>query len=98
MSKLLKTGYNLFWTCSVKMIQSASYNLKYSITITNPILNMQVQLVVLLINTAFLFAGEEFLILLKRMRTNMFHKKFFWASGACFFIRKNVFKQLNGFD
>jgi len=22
----------------------------------------------------------------------------FWASGACFFIRKNVFEQLNGFD
>ncbi|MDO5971524.1 glycosyltransferase family 2 protein [Flavivirga aquimarina] len=22
----------------------------------------------------------------------------FWASGACFFIRKNVFRQLNGFD
>ncbi len=24
--------------------------------------------------------------------------KIFWASGACFFIRKNVFEQLNGFD
>ncbi len=24
--------------------------------------------------------------------------KIFWASGACFFIRKNVFKALNGFD
>ena len=22
----------------------------------------------------------------------------FWASGACFFIRKNVFDELNGFD
>lgn len=25
-------------------------------------------------------------------------QEIFWASGACFFIRKNVFKQLNGFD
>jgi GT2 family glycosyltransferase len=25
-------------------------------------------------------------------------KTIFWASGACFFIRKNVFEQLNGFD
>ena len=24
--------------------------------------------------------------------------KIFWASGACFFIRKSVFKKLNGFD
>ena len=22
----------------------------------------------------------------------------FWASGACFFIRKQVYRQLNGFD
>ena len=27
-----------------------------------------------------------------------FNKDVFWASGACFFIRKNVFKSLNGFD
>lgn len=25
-------------------------------------------------------------------------QEIFWASGACFFIRNNVFKQLNGFD
>ena len=25
-------------------------------------------------------------------------KEIFWASGACFFIRKSVFKELNGFD
>lgn len=25
-------------------------------------------------------------------------RKIFWASGACFFIRKNVFRELNGFD
>lgn len=25
-------------------------------------------------------------------------REIFWASGACFFIRKNIFKQLNGFD
>lgn len=25
-------------------------------------------------------------------------RQIFWASGACFFIRKNVFRELNGFD
>ena len=25
-------------------------------------------------------------------------KEIFWASGACFFIRKNVYRKLNGFD
>jgi len=31
--------------------------------------------------------------------TNQYQNtKIFWASGACFFIRKNVFNQLNGFD
>lgn len=25
-------------------------------------------------------------------------RKIFWASGACFFIRKDIFNQLNGFD
>ncbi len=26
------------------------------------------------------------------------NSKIFWASGACFFIRSNIFKELNGFD
>jgi GT2 family glycosyltransferase len=27
-----------------------------------------------------------------------FNKEIFWASGACFFIRKNIFESLGGFD
>ena len=27
-----------------------------------------------------------------------FNKEIFWASGACFFIRKDIFNSLNGFD
>jgi GT2 family glycosyltransferase len=42
--------------------------------------------------------GRVHNILEKDVKQFDFNKDIFWASGACFFIRENVFKSLNGFD
>ena len=49
---------------------------------------------VLLINMDIRFAEAEYLIPLKKTMANIMMLLYFWASGACFFIRSEVFNEL----
>jgi GT2 family glycosyltransferase len=60
---------------------------------------MLVLLVVLLINMVILFVrGRIFDTIEKDLGQYDDEKEIFWASGACFFIRKEIYRTLNGFD
>ena len=50
----------------------------------------------LLTNSDIHIVEEEYLILLKRIKT-ISDREIFWASGACFFVRSKTFKRFGWF-